>query len=96
MAGLKTVLKKYLNKKVVIKDSTNAKAGYMILEVGDSYIIAEQNKNVKFIFNLDHVVSVGLSERLTKTTKKLAKQKVTNEWESIQRAYKKPSQKIAK
>ncbi len=93
MKSWQEVLKKLKNRKVIIKDTTNLKAGYVIQEVGKDYVVALQNKKVEVVFNTSQIVSVTLSEELDKTTKKLSKAKTTREWESIKRGYAKSATK---
>ena len=90
MSSFRDQLKLFLEKKVIIKDVTNTQIGFTITEVGKDYIIAQQNKNVEVIFQLDKIVSVSLSKPLVKATKKTARKKAVDpEWESIKRSYKK-------
>lgn len=97
MSSFRDQLKLFVNKKVIIKDVTNTQVGYTVTEVGKDYVIAQQNKNVEVILNLNHIVSLSLSEPLVKATKKKAarKKKTDPEWESIKRAYKKKPAKTA-
>lgn len=94
MAKFQDALRKYINQKVLIKDATGEKTNYTVKDVGDDYLIVDQNKKTQVLFCLNNIVSITRSEKQIQTAKKMSKEKINKEWDSVKRGFQKKTKKV--